>query len=735
MKSAVFNVLAAVLVVGGIAAAHGATIGNEGFTVPPLACFGDAPKHVYDLPTVVSDLSGATYDPETGNVFMVNNGDATVFEVKLGAGSGTVVGKWKLNVADPESISAMGSRKFAFTNENPSGVYHATLPAQTSVPAVATAVTGTKVFEGLATKGFPAAKENLGFEGVTWISKAKKFYTVQEMNPLNIYEISEDGATVTKKVDLMNAATPKLMTAGALTRGGDAEDEVFVIIKEPANYIHRINLATGKSTEQYAGALCDMGQPEGLTFWKDSAGVVNMLVVGEPHQVRHFQADKTCVKAVNATTGLTAKCPEKITASIACDKTVAEGGCPYKRCDKKTTAHIKICTDDSKATQCTRTECQAHCEKSTNFDGTDWFAGVTGTEKCTHWAYDVKESECYIFSGCKNIAFDEDYVQYSLKDNFCEKTLEEGGCKKRRCSKTGTVNRNEKVCTDSSEEKKCTLAQCKTKCASYTNFTCTSYAHSAKGECYVFETCNEEGDEDDYDLYVMRDPTCDEMSKNMSDAGTGGCNQRRCSKSPTDNKNEKVCSGTSTTLKTCTATECRTKCADHTAFNCEIFAYDKTDKDCYVFETCNKEGFSDDYDLFTLPYAQKLLVKSKNAACAKERAAGGCPLRRCSKSNANKKICEKGSSTNPACSLDKCEAHCYNATDLKQCTHYAFDKVAGDCYVFEDCVDEGDETDYDLYRLSPEAPQTVSAPVSASSAPRAVVVSIVFAAMMALFFA
>ena len=92
LSRAVFNVLAAVLVVGGIAAAHGATIGNEGFTVPPLACFGDAPKHVYDLPAVVSDLSGATYDPETGNVFMVNNGDATVFEVKLGAGSGTVVG-------------------------------------------------------------------------------------------------------------------------------------------------------------------------------------------------------------------------------------------------------------------------------------------------------------------------------------------------------------------------------------------------------------------------------------------------------------------------------------------------------------------------------------------------------------------------------------------------------------------------------------------------------------------
>ena len=88
---AVCNVIAVVIVLGGFFA-QGATVGNEGFAVPALSCFGDAPKFVYDLPAVESDLSGASYDPETGNVFVVNNGAAIVYEVKLGAGSATVVG-------------------------------------------------------------------------------------------------------------------------------------------------------------------------------------------------------------------------------------------------------------------------------------------------------------------------------------------------------------------------------------------------------------------------------------------------------------------------------------------------------------------------------------------------------------------------------------------------------------------------------------------------------------------
>jgi len=60
-----------------------------------------------------------------------------------------------------------------------------------------------------------------------------------------------------------------------------------------------------------------------------------------------------------------------------------------------------------------------------------------------------------------------------------------------------------KVCTDTNSTTNCTVAECKVKCNDHTDFTCTAYAHSATGECYVFEDCVGEADEADYNLYVM----------------------------------------------------------------------------------------------------------------------------------------------------------------------------------------------------------------------------------------
>ena len=61
--------------------AHAATVGNEGFTVPPFSCFGSVAKSRFELTKAESDLSGASYDPETGNIFVVNNGDRKVYEI------------------------------------------------------------------------------------------------------------------------------------------------------------------------------------------------------------------------------------------------------------------------------------------------------------------------------------------------------------------------------------------------------------------------------------------------------------------------------------------------------------------------------------------------------------------------------------------------------------------------------------------------------------------------------
>ena len=98
---------------------QGAALGAEGWIVPPLACFGDAPVETFDMSVVVSDLSGVTFDPETATFFVVNNGDAIAYEIAL---PNTLLGRWNLKdagITDPESISSMGSRKFAITVRPP----------------------------------------------------------------------------------------------------------------------------------------------------------------------------------------------------------------------------------------------------------------------------------------------------------------------------------------------------------------------------------------------------------------------------------------------------------------------------------------------------------------------------------------------------------------------------------------------------------------------------------------
>ena len=113
----------------------------------------------------------------------------------------------------------------------------------------------------------------------------------------------------------------------------------------------------------------------------------------------------------------------------------------------------------------------------------------------------------------------------------------------------------------------------------------------------------------------MTDPTCE---KNMDQ---GGCKGRRCDKALTPS--DKVCSSTSAGLAACTLAECQMKCANASKAayggiveSCDHFAYDTTDKDCYVFNGCADEGFSDDYNLYNLEYPTKAGAYTRSHFCS-----------------------------------------------------------------------------------------------------------------------
>lgn len=565
---------------------------TESFDVPALACFGDTPIEVFEMSAVGSDLSGISYNYETGTFFAVNNGDAKVYEIA--ADRTTKVQEWNVKpegIADPESVSFMGGRKVAVTDENPSEVYTMLLNSDGTISEK------TKVSTVLT----PAAGNNLGYEGVAWMKTANKFIAVVEANPPRIVSIAGTNGVITTVAANLETSNG-IKSVGALTRGGSNEAEVFIIGKAPVEHtgIHRVRLSDGVITDKYAGAVCDMSQPEGVTFYKKDSDIY-MLVVGEPTQARLFKAERACTKALNSTTGTLKECPAKVLTTPKCEKTYADGGCPYTRCDKGDTDHTKICVEGN---TCTLEQCFQHCKDSN-------FAAPHTNKTCTHWAWDKFESECYIFHGCKNEKFDNEYTQYAMVDDTCEKTRAEApkGCQERRCKKS--TNKNEKVCDkdNAAPTGSCTLDVCEQKCKDYSNFTCGFFAHeSAENECYVFETCNDEGNEPGYNLYARVDPTCD---KNRSQ---GGCDLRRCNKDVT--KHNKICDDSS---MTCTEEECQNYCANYTGWGkepadwCTYYAYDKADKECYLFNGCIGEGFNDDYKLFVMGYEERQALNQTKA--------------------------------------------------------------------------------------------------------------------------
>jgi hypothetical protein len=106
----------------------------------------------------------------------------------------------------------------------------------------------------------------------------------------------------------------------------------------------------------------------------------------------------------------------------------------------------------------------------------------------------------------------------------CDKQQSEGGCPQRRCAKKS--NQNVKICE--APFSPCTFAECEAKCSSHTDFSCTHYAFDPKaGDCYVFDGCNDESDEADYNLYLASEKAVPVIDAGECD-GFWSPNHRKC---------------------------------------------------------------------------------------------------------------------------------------------------------------------------------------------------------------
>lgn len=231
---------------------------------------------------------------------------------------------------------------FAITDENPASVTTLTLHSDGTVSNV------EKRFQGLPV---PAAN-NLGFEGLAYLSAANgveaNYVIAQEASPAKLWKLPISTYAIQNITgDLMATDMYDIRSLGGLTRGGDAVDEVFLVVKSYTGLgrnnesyfqkgIFRYNLNSGQFTERFGGEVCNMGQPEGLTFWKNGTKI-NMLVVGETVEAVVYEADESCMADHGSLSFDMATCVKQVQTIAACEKTLEDGGCGWLRCDKDQT--------------------------------------------------------------------------------------------------------------------------------------------------------------------------------------------------------------------------------------------------------------------------------------------------------------------------------------------------------------------------------------------------------------
>jgi len=335
--------------------------------------------------------------------------------------------------------------------------------------------------------------------------------SAQEASPPALWVISDEGSPPRALWGGNLTATHGIVAIGDVAVvgacGAGEEEEALLLSKEPREIV-RVNLETGAVKERYANpSLCAMKQPEGLALFQrpaSGAGVTTLVVVGEPGEVIFFDADPTsCSLSAGAGAAMNlVECPDPPDGS-GCPLSIAEGGCPDRVCVPTPSSpppiRVECAADD---TDCGLGRCRTLCE-------------IEPSLTCTHYSYAVSSDSgsagaCTLYEGCATAAEapkTDEVVLYALSAASCARTLVQGGCPERRCSKT--KNTHAKVCRGKAkkEPNPCMRRECERLCETHAEFQCSHFAFDEiDRDCYVFESCLDEGWSDDYTLAVRTQP-------------------------------------------------------------------------------------------------------------------------------------------------------------------------------------------------------------------------------------
>lgn len=127
------------------------------------------------VPGVDRNLSGLTYNRETGTLFAVINRPAAIVELSV---EGQTLSRWALEgPVDPEGITHVTGKSFVVVDEKENRLYQVNVPLTGASVLTAQALTPSRQLSTI---------RNLGMEGVSWDQRRGQLVVVQEKWPQRV---------------------------------------------------------------------------------------------------------------------------------------------------------------------------------------------------------------------------------------------------------------------------------------------------------------------------------------------------------------------------------------------------------------------------------------------------------------------------------------------------------------------------------------------------------------------